>query len=355
MDPFFTLKSLEYQIIPYVFPGHLTHVLQPLDVGVFQAYKHWHRKAVQHAIRSLDIEYNISSFFRDLNDIRTDTFKPGTIQGAFREAGIWPINVEAAIQKMKVYQPPDISNLGDDELPQLPQTPRKFSHAESSLNQLQERLRQRQLSSPTRQQVESVCKGTKSLLLFGELNLLQLTQSQASARNRQKSRTRNRQVLQKSGALTIEEANARITQKEAKAEAEKERRRQFLIRTTQNKIKGDYYRLGVEARRQERLRLQRVKELSKVGNSIVPPELLIPIPDPEKALTEEDLELQLRERLITMLEFSGVEIPNSTLTNPIDPIDPMLDSILSGCPIESQQDYISFGDSLTFDPEEEIR
>jgi len=79
MDPLFTLKALEYGIHPYAFPGHLTHILQPLDVGVFQAYKHWHKRAVQHAIRSLDIEYNISSFFRDLNSIRIDTFKKGTI------------------------------------------------------------------------------------------------------------------------------------------------------------------------------------------------------------------------------------------------------------------------------------
>jgi hypothetical protein len=40
MDPEFTLRATAHNIHPYPFPGHLTHVLQPLDVGVFQPYKH---------------------------------------------------------------------------------------------------------------------------------------------------------------------------------------------------------------------------------------------------------------------------------------------------------------------------
>jgi hypothetical protein len=46
IDPDFTIKAIASNIHPYPFPGHLTHVLQPLDVGVFQPYKHWHKKAV---------------------------------------------------------------------------------------------------------------------------------------------------------------------------------------------------------------------------------------------------------------------------------------------------------------------
>jgi hypothetical protein len=40
MDPEFTIKAIAHNIHPYPFPRHLTHVLQPLDVGVFQPYKH---------------------------------------------------------------------------------------------------------------------------------------------------------------------------------------------------------------------------------------------------------------------------------------------------------------------------
>ena len=40
MDPEFTLRATAYNIHPYPFSSHLTHVLQPLNVGVFQPYKH---------------------------------------------------------------------------------------------------------------------------------------------------------------------------------------------------------------------------------------------------------------------------------------------------------------------------
>jgi hypothetical protein len=40
MDLDFVIKATASNIHPYPFLGHLTHVLQPLDVGVFQPYKH---------------------------------------------------------------------------------------------------------------------------------------------------------------------------------------------------------------------------------------------------------------------------------------------------------------------------
>jgi hypothetical protein len=83
MDPEFTLRATAHNIHPYPFPGHLTHVLQPLDVGVFQPYKHWHKKAVQHAMRNLDLDYNVASFMRNMQEIQAETFKKGTIHSAF--------------------------------------------------------------------------------------------------------------------------------------------------------------------------------------------------------------------------------------------------------------------------------
>jgi len=50
-------------------PSHLTHVLQRLDIGVFWPWKHYHNQAIHKALRSLDFEYIMSSFFRDLSDI----------------------------------------------------------------------------------------------------------------------------------------------------------------------------------------------------------------------------------------------------------------------------------------------
>jgi DDE superfamily endonuclease len=53
----FKAIAAENNIILYKFPPHLTHILQPLDVGCFQPYKHWHSQAVHHAIRTLQPRY----------------------------------------------------------------------------------------------------------------------------------------------------------------------------------------------------------------------------------------------------------------------------------------------------------
>jgi hypothetical protein len=40
IDSKFILKAIAHNIHPYPFPRHLTYILQPLNVGVFQPYKH---------------------------------------------------------------------------------------------------------------------------------------------------------------------------------------------------------------------------------------------------------------------------------------------------------------------------
>ena len=88
----FRSRAAEYNILLYAFPSYLTHVLQPLDVGIFQPYKHWHCEAVHTAIQNLDLVYNLRSFIRDLLKIREQTFKASTITHAFKKAGVWPID-----------------------------------------------------------------------------------------------------------------------------------------------------------------------------------------------------------------------------------------------------------------------
>ena len=148
MDDNFIIKATANNIHPFAFPGHLTHVLQPLDVGVFQPYKHWHKKAVQHAMHNLDIDYNVASFLHDLGEIQEDTFKKGTILGAFQKAGIWPINCKTAIEKMKIYAPPEAIEVQEPHLPALPSMPKHYSQAGHGLQFWKAKLSEK-LSSPS--------------------------------------------------------------------------------------------------------------------------------------------------------------------------------------------------------------
>jgi len=52
----------ENKIIPFCLPPHSTHLLQPLDVVVFQPLKHFHAEAVEQATRTGCSDFNKIEF-----------------------------------------------------------------------------------------------------------------------------------------------------------------------------------------------------------------------------------------------------------------------------------------------------
>ena len=66
--------------------------MQPLDVAVFQPYKHWHDDAIQEAMAEFHLEYSMVRFCEDLTKIRNHTFKKSTIKSAFEKSGMFPID-----------------------------------------------------------------------------------------------------------------------------------------------------------------------------------------------------------------------------------------------------------------------
>ena len=55
----------DHKIIPFGLPSHTTHLLQPLDVSVFQPLKHWHSEAVNRAVQTGDEIFSKFEFLAD--------------------------------------------------------------------------------------------------------------------------------------------------------------------------------------------------------------------------------------------------------------------------------------------------
>ena len=141
--------------------------------------------------------------------------------------------------------------------------------------------------------------------------------------------------------MTAKEA---ITKKEAnwlKRQAITNKKNAAIVQITRNKIKNKHKACSVAARKLERERKKRVELLQK-AKEFIPLELLKPILDLELSITEADIDLQLRERLISNLATIGLDV----------------DSILRGAKILGsnnkgeddfmmQSDYVSF---LGLDP-----
>ena len=98
--PFFELATAN-NIVLFRLSAHSTHLTQPLDVCVFQPYKHFHSEAIDDAVRMRDREFGKLEFLTAYQTFRTQTFKPSTIRHAFRDTGIVPFNPNMVLDKIR--------------------------------------------------------------------------------------------------------------------------------------------------------------------------------------------------------------------------------------------------------------
>ena len=91
----------ENKIIPFCLPPHSTHLLQPLDVVVFQPLKQFHAEAVDQATRTGCSDFNKIEFLAAIDSIRVQAaFKHSTILSAFRKYGLIPYSPSIVLSKL---------------------------------------------------------------------------------------------------------------------------------------------------------------------------------------------------------------------------------------------------------------
>jgi hypothetical protein len=131
------------------------------------------------------------------------------------------------------------------------------------------------------------------MLAQGELAILQYDLLSTKVANQQKAKVKSRNVVQANcGPLTAKDAWKKIVDKAKKDKETQERRANFKARIALNKVKKELHIRGVEARKAEQLRKRQVNQMLKAKLE-VPPELLNPIPDPEKMAQESELQYSI--------------------------------------------------------------
>ena len=93
-------------------PPNLTHILQPLDIVVFQLLKHYHAKALDLMVRDGLVNITKVEFLSCIEEVRWKAFKHSTILSAFKKTGIWPFNPRVVLSMLESCQaqhtpPPD--------------------------------------------------------------------------------------------------------------------------------------------------------------------------------------------------------------------------------------------------------
>jgi hypothetical protein len=285
----FKLMAAENHIKLFYFPSHLTHVLQPLDVGIFRPWKHYHNLAIQAALRSLDFEYTITSFFRDLTSIRQQTMKYHTIVNSFRDSGIWPPSAKAGLKKMRSYQKKkrtiDEVEQDDLELPALPPTrPPEIWNTAATVRALGDRD-PTQFSEPSVQVFHITMKSVDIQLQKAHLTTIEHLALQEKVRNDGKRKITSRRSIHKGGpSATIDELREQKKARDEKEAREKLRKAKKKLSQAINRAKKDLTTQGIQARKDEKARLQRLKDYAEIDQM---PDLtdLVRIREPDKEPT----------------------------------------------------------------------
>ncbi|PQE28657.1 hypothetical protein CJF32_00011400 [Rutstroemia sp. NJR-2017a WRK4] len=276
------LLASRRKIIIWTYISHATHLMQPCDVKYFNQWKHWQQMVIRKSMATLDIEYSIPHFIRDLPWIRSQTSKVDHIKHAFRDAGMWPADVEVVkgnvARFIKAAKPNQLDGIEPEPL--LPSTPRTYIDGVVQIEELNRKI-PALLSSPTRQRYRNTMDGITSILYQGELSTATLNLLREKVDNQKTSKIRSKKVIQVGGELSPAVALAKLKEKRLKeAELEKKKARKAI----DTKLRALYKQLeedGKAARRQQRANNKEVTELQKAKQPI-PEALLIAVYDPSK-------------------------------------------------------------------------
>ncbi len=101
----FVATCEQMKIIPFCLLAYSTHMTQPLDVVVFQPYKHQYCRAVEDTIcllgRGKD-NFTKYSFLKALKQIREKAFIKKTIWSAFCRVGVFSTSEEVLLKALKL-------------------------------------------------------------------------------------------------------------------------------------------------------------------------------------------------------------------------------------------------------------
>ncbi|KAH7462375.1 hypothetical protein FOMA001_g18549 [Fusarium oxysporum f. sp. matthiolae] len=153
-------------LVAFLLP-HSTHMLQPMDLGVFQWLKNAHQKRLRDALRKGNLSFNRRDFAGSFKEIFDEGFTPAHIITGFEKSGIFPPTEVPAVsyllkKKLKTRKAidPALSSLlpAENRFPLASDTARDISNRYHDI-----------LSSPTLRGLESVRKIVSEAIVLEDI------------------------------------------------------------------------------------------------------------------------------------------------------------------------------------------
>lgn len=146
---------IQFDILIVMLPPHSTHIMQPMDVGVFQPLKHAHQAALRKSLQEGNLAFNRIDFVSAFQKIFDVGFSRHNIMSGFEKTGLFPSNNIPVITKLVEAQRKqrDAVNPAFESL--LPPESR-FQGASDTVQHIDAKYSEL-LSSPSRAALQQVC------------------------------------------------------------------------------------------------------------------------------------------------------------------------------------------------------
>ena len=222
----FELFCKVHKIITLCMPSHSSHILQPLDVGCFGPLKKAYGREIEGFMKSHITHISKTDFLPAFFAAHQATMTEKNIKGAFRGAGIVPLDPESVLSRLDIKLRMPLPIEGAVELPALwvPKTPNNPTEATSQTDYIKRRISHHQGSSLTSilAAIDQFAKGARGIMhqmaLFkAEVNELREANITLSKRRRAR---KTRLLL--GGSMTIAEGQALQEQKDVRQQVEQE-------------------------------------------------------------------------------------------------------------------------------------
>jgi hypothetical protein len=210
----FDIFCKDNAIICLCMPPHTSHLLQPLDVGVFGPLKRAYGKLVEGMMEAGNNHIDKEDFLHLYPPAREEVFNRRNICSGFAGAGLNPLDKDRVLEKitfqLRTPTPPLIEVEGSiSSAFQTPQNPHQLDH---KLRSLQRSLQKRKLSSSPVSHIQHLEKAAQmamntNLLLRQEISVLR-----AKNERKKRKKARRRAIIGNDLVLFVEEGQSRVQQ-----------------------------------------------------------------------------------------------------------------------------------------------
>ena len=217
----------QYDIKVMALPPHMTHLMQPLDVSVFSAFKRGHQRTIANQLRYEKLSYGFIDFLDHFNTFHSQTFeKKSLLFSGWRDSGLFPSDPQQILVRLDTMhaetKEPELPNpLQVDDTPWWEQIAIDTTKGLERVGSKYEGL----LSSPSRRILgQAKVIANQSFLLSRELD--EHEAGKLKVLRTQKSR---RQVTTKGGLIDVEELRREEVRRKEKDEADMLKRQQAEV------------------------------------------------------------------------------------------------------------------------------